>query len=53
MKKRILSALLCTVLALSMIACGSKEEPAEEPAAEATEETAEEATDAKYGLDMD
>ena len=53
MKKRILSALLCTVLALSMMACGSKEEAAEEPAAEATEETTEEATDAKYGLDMD
>lgn len=52
MKKRIISALLCTVLALSMLAGCGKEEVTEETTEEATEETTEEASNT-YGLDMD
>ena len=39
MKKKLLAILMCAVLALSMVACGGKEEPAAEAPA-ATEEAA-------------
>lgn len=40
MKKKIVSLLLATVMVLSMVACGSKEEPAESPTAEVPAEEA-------------
>ena len=39
MKKKLLAILMCAVLALSMVACGGKEEPAAE---EKTEESSQE-----------
>ena len=53
MKKRIISALLCTVLALSMLAGCGKEEAAEETTEETTEEAATEEASNPYGLDME
>ena len=57
MKKKLLAILMCAVLALSMVACGGKEEPAAEaPAATeeeaATEEAAPEATGEAYHFEI-